>query len=92
MTLVVDNSAIIIKVSLSTGGMANFPEHSFSGSPKIPSLIETQVYRYVSSKYVATSSWSGEMFLKLFAVCFDEQFIFDSGITDYHYVIFSASL
>ena len=43
------------------------------------------------SKEIATSSWSREMFRKLSTVCFDEQFIFDSGITDNQSVIFSAS-
>ena len=33
-----------------------------------------------------------EMFLKLSTVSFDEQFIFDSGITDNHSVVFSTSL
>ena len=63
-TLIVVNSARIIKVSLSTGGMANFPEYSFSAASKIASLIATLVYRDVMSKEI-TSSWSREMFLKL---------------------------
>ena len=64
-TLVVANSARIIKVSLSTGGMANFPEYSFSAASKIASLTGTLVYRDVTSKEITTSSWSREMFLKL---------------------------
>ena len=72
--------------------MANFPEYSFFGASKIASFLGTLVYRDVTSKDIAASSWSREMFLKLFTVCFDEQFIFDSGITDNHFVIFSASL
>ena len=91
-TLVVANSARIIKVSLSESGMANFPECSFSASPKIASSTGTLVYRDVMLKNITTSSWSRKIFLKLSALCFDEQFIFDSAITDYHAVIFSASL
>ena len=91
-TLVVANSARIIEVSLSESGMANFPEYSFSASPKIASSTGTSVYRDVMLKNITTSSWSRKIFLKLSALCFDEQFIFDSTITDYHAVIFSASL
>ena len=70
-TLVVTNSARIIKVPLSTSGIANFPEHNFSTASKIASLTGTSVYSDVTPKEITTSSWSREMFLKLFTVCFD---------------------
>ena len=37
------NSARIINVSLSTGGVANFPEYSFSAASKMASLTGTLV-------------------------------------------------
>ena len=78
------NSAKIIKVSLSEGAIASFPEYSLSASPKIASSTGTLMYRDVMSQDISTSSWSTESF--------DEKFIFNSGITYYQAMIFCASL
>ena len=72
--------------------MTSFPEYSFSAASKIASLIGTLVYTDVPSKDITTSSWLREMFFKLSTVCFTEPFIFESGITDNHSVIFCATL
>ena len=64
----VANSAKIIKVSLSEGAIASFPEYSLSASPKIASSTGTLMYRDVMSQDISTSSWSTESFLKLLSL------------------------